>query len=162
MNLFIIECLIMYDKTQKGWLLYSIFSVILVFMFFAYLNQSGSNPIPLWPFIFLIVLFLIIIGLFYRLRIVINSGVIRVIYGVGLIKFVFKPEIVNSVEVINTPWWYGLGIRFTPKGMLYNIQGSKAIRINYTEGGIAKNVMLGSPEPERLREFILDHFDRSD
>ncbi len=149
----------MYDKTQKGWLLYSIFSVVLVFMFFAYLNQWGTNPIPLWPFIFLIALFLVIISLFYRLRININSGVIRVIYGIGVIKFTFRPEVVKAVEVINTPWWYGLGIRFTPNGMLYNIQGSKAVRINYTEKGKAKTVMLGSPEPESLRDFILDHFE---
>ncbi|MFT6867757.1 MAG: hypothetical protein ACJA08_002601 [Cyclobacteriaceae bacterium] len=42
--------------------------------------------------------------------------------------------------------------------MLYNIQGSKAVEIQYVSEGKSKLVMVGTPEPERLQKFLEDHY----
>ncbi|WP_159038497.1 hypothetical protein [Brumimicrobium mesophilum] len=53
---------------------------------------------------------------------------------------------------------YGLGIRFTAQGMLYNIQGLKAVKIKYISNGKSKSVMIGTAEPEILKEALEKHF----
>lgn len=79
-------------------------------------------------------------------------------YGIGLIRIRFKIDKLEATQIIKTPWYYGLGIRVTPKGMLYNIQGSKAVEIKYLGNGKSKSVMIGTAEPELLVKALEDNF----
>ena len=128
--------------------------LILGFIFLAYLNQWGNNPLPTVPFLILMGLFLFIIPLFYKLTIKIEGTTLRLIYGIGIIRINFRIDELLDVETIRTPWYYGWGIRVTPKGMLYNIQGSKALRVKYRKNGKNKKVMIGTPEPELLKAYL--------
>ena len=83
---------------------------------------------------------------------------VRLKYGIGLISLKFKMDEVESLESIKTPWYYGLGIRITPKGILYNIQGLKAVRIHYLKDGKSKKVMIGTDEPEELMKALNSAF----
>jgi hypothetical protein len=147
-----------YKKSQLGWLLIAFVSATLLFLFLAYLGQWGDNPIPLVPFLLLAALFVVIYLLFYKLTIEIRGSELRIIYGIGIIKIVLKIDELISVEEIITPWWYGLGIRITPKGMLYNIQGLKAVRLEYVSKGNVKSVMVGTAEPEKLARVLKESF----
>ena len=129
-----------------------------LFLFLAYINQWGNNPLPLVPFLILTGIFILINSLFYKLTIELDGSILKIIYGIGLIKINFRIDEIVESRVIKTPWYYGLGIRITPKGMLYNIQGSKAIRIKYISNGKSISVMVGSPEPERLKQVLDDTF----
>lgn len=147
-----------YKKTQIGWLIIGIFLPILFIFYLAYENQWGSNPIPLDSFKAIVLIFVIIVALFYKLTIEIDGQVLKLSYGIGLIRIKFKIDQLEEVQVIKTPWYSGLGIRFTSKGMLYNIHGLKAVRIIYISNGKSKSVMVGTAEPERLKEALEGSF----
>jgi hypothetical protein len=98
---------------------------------------------------------MIFVGLlFYKLRIKIDGGGIHLIYGTGLIRKTIRPDRIDQLTVLKTPWYCGLGIRITPKGILYNIHSLRAVKIDYVKRGRQKTVMIGTPEPEDLREFL--------
>jgi hypothetical protein len=144
-----------YEKSQTGWVLVILFSLIILNLTIAYLKQSGSNPLPLNAFVALLVLFLTAILIFYRLKIRVDNNGLHVIYGIGLVHVKINPEKVFDVRIVKSPWYYGLGIRFTPKGMLYNVQGLTAVRLSYLQGK-NKTVTIGSNDPERLKK-VLEH-----
>ena len=147
-----------YKKSQVGWVAMGIFAPVILFLYLAYANQWGNNPLPFVPFLLLSGLFIIICSLFYKLTIELDESTLKLIYGVGLIRIKFKIDKIEHIEIIKTPWYYGLGIRITPKGMLYNIQGSRAVEIKYVSNGKSKSVMIGTLEPERLKQALEDNF----
>ncbi len=149
-----------YRKTQIGWVAIGLFVPVILFLLLAYANQWGDNPLPLIPFIILVGLFVVISSLFYKLTVELEESVLRLIYGIGLIRITFKIDRILAVKTIKTPWYWGLGIRITPKGMLYNIQGSKAVKIAYIRNGKNKSVMVGTPEPVRLKQILEENFKR--
>lgn len=122
-------------------------------MTISYALQLGNNPLDLQGYILLGTLFVVISLMFFRLKIVVDDECIHVIYGIGLIHIRIRPEKIKKVEIIKTSWYNGLGIRFTNKGMLYNIQGSSAVRIYYFEGE-EKIVSIGSADAMGLKDFI--------
>ena len=92
--------------------------------------------------------------LVYKLTIRIVGRTIEVVYGIGIIKINIKIDTLHRVEVVRTPFYLGWGIRLTPKGWLYNINGFKAVRIVYERKGKNKTVMLGTLEPEYLKVYL--------
>ncbi|MBT8263060.1 MAG: hypothetical protein KJO05_09580 [Bacteroidia bacterium] len=145
-----------YKKSQTGWIVIGIMVPILVLLYLSYVHQWGDNPLPLLPFAIIAIVLIIAAALFYQLTVEVDRTTVKVIYGIGLIRIKFKIDELLSTHVIRTPWYYGYGIRITPKGMLYNIQGSKAVEIKFISKGKHKSVMIGSPEPEKLQRAI-DH-----
>lgn len=147
-----------YKKSQIGWLATGLFAAAILFLSLAYVNQWGAKPLTFIPFIVIVVLFIAISALFYKLTVEIDGSTLRLIYGIGLIRISFRIDELEQVEIIKTPWYYGLGIRITPKGMLYNIQGSKALIVRYLSKGKRKSVMVGTPEPEKLKKALEDNW----
>jgi len=141
-----------------GWVAIGIFTSVILFLYLAFSNQWGNNPIPFIPFVAITGLFIVISSLFYKLTIELDESVLRLSYGIGLIRIRFKIDKLIETQIIKTPWYYGLGIRVTPKGMLYNIQGSKAVMIKYLKNGKSKSVMVGTPEPEQLIQALEYNF----
>ncbi|WP_143155886.1 hypothetical protein [Cyclobacterium lianum] len=145
-----------YRKSQTGWVVITIFGSVSIFLFLAFVNQWGSKPLPLTPFLVLELFFVGLGFLFYKLTVELGESTLRLTYGIGLIRITFEMDQLLETEIISTPWYYGLGIRITPKGMLYNIQGSKAIKIDYMRKDKKKSVMVGTPEPGRLKKALED------
>lgn len=142
-----------YQSTQIGWLMIIVFSLVLAHITLSYFTGFGDNPLPFSVYSILLIVFIAVLLVFYRLKIVVNESIINVIYGIGLVHFKIKPEIIHSVKVVKVPWMYGLGIRYTSKGMLYNIQGRNAVEISYWDGK-EKTVLIGSKDPVELKGFI--------
>lgn len=143
-----------YCKSQLGWFIIVIFIPIIGFNFLAYINQWGSNPLPLNVFLIMTAAFILIASLFYKLTVTFDGSMLKLSYGIGLIRIKFHFDKVEAVNIIETPWYWGFGIRITPKGMLYNIHGSKAVEIVYVKNGKQKSVMVGTPEPEQLKRAL--------
>jgi hypothetical protein len=55
------------------------------------------------------------------------------------------------VAAVTNPWYYGWGIRWTPKGPLYNVSGFEAVEIRMLSG---KSFRIGTDEPDLLRQAI--------
>lgn len=143
-----------YRKTQIGGWLIVFFTIPILWLVFAYFQHWGSRPLTELSLAFAIILLTLIVLLFYRLTVEVKNNRIRLTYGIGLIKITLKIDELISTRVLKTPWYYGLGIRITPKGMLYNIQGSRAVLVEYMHKGELKTVMVGSAEPEKLKEIL--------
>lgn len=142
-----------YEKIQIGWLMIIILSLLIINLTISYLMKIGDNPLPFTAFIPIIAIFILVLLVFYSLKIRVDNSGIHIIYGIGLVHIKINPEKINQVRIVKTPWYYGWGIRFTGKGMLYNIQGQDAIEISYSKGK-NKTVLIGSNDAIALKDFI--------
>lgn len=148
-----------YEETQYGWFVIIVFLLILGFLFLAYMNQWGTNPIPKLPLLIMVVVFAAPLLLFYKLTIRIEARTISILYGMGLVRKRLKPERLINVESLKIPWYSGMGIRITAHGWLYSIQGFRVVKINYQEKGKNKTILIGTPDPEELKKALEHHFD---
>jgi hypothetical protein len=143
-----------YEKVQIGWFMILLFSIIIISLTICYLMKIGDSPLPLKVYLTLIISLVLVLLTFYRLKIRVDDSGINIIYGIGLVNVMIKPEKINLVSVIKTSWFSGFGIRITENGMLYNIQGQNAIEISYELKGKNKTVQIGSNDILALKEFI--------
>lgn len=143
-----------YKQSQFGWVIILLFILLVVFLCLAYALQWGNNPLTFTPFLVLSS-FLVVLGfMLYKLTVEVKGSTLRLAYGIGLINFKFEIDQLEETEIIRVPWYYGIGIRITPNGMLYSIHGWDAVRISYKSKGKKKTVMVGSTEPEKLKRVL--------
>lgn len=147
-----------YRQSQIGWIMLALMVPVMVFLVLACWFQWGSRPLPVAACLPLIGLIGLIGLLFYRLEVSVDGQGICLRYGIGWIRIHLPIDQLMDVKVIRTPWYYGLGIRVTPKGMLYNIHGTQAVSVRYRVKGKEKHVMIGTPEPQRLKQVLEGQF----
>ncbi|CAG5082596.1 hypothetical protein [Parvicella tangerina] len=145
---------ITYKKSQTGWILLGILPIVMLYIFLSYYYQWGDQPLSYEYMLIFIGVFGFILLIFYNLTIYIQGKTIHVKFGIGLIHIKIPIEKLHEAKMVKTPWWYGWGIRVTPQGMLYNVYGRDAVKVNYTGKGKTKTVLLGSAEPEELLKHI--------
>lgn len=143
-----------YSKTQLGWFFLSLMiigAIATCGLLFLDLGEIYISKTALWAI-------LISCGvaalLFYQLRVSVSEKTLLLVYGIGIIRIKINIEKLQKVEIIRNPWYYGLLIRITTEGMLYNIQGLKAVKITHVKNGTAKTFMVGTAEPEKLKKAI--------
>lgn len=56
-----------------------------------------------------------------------------------------RGRIISAVPY-RIPWWYGWGIRRTPKGWIWNVWGRDAVLVTLTGGGF----LIGTDDPDGL------------
>ena len=91
------------------------------------------------------------LALFGRLTVSVDQQTIRLAFGIGLIARQIAVSEVASCEPVRTRWWYGWGIRMTPRGWLWNVSGSQAVEIAYRHGG---HFLIGTNDPTGLCRAI--------
>jgi len=121
----------------------------------SYLYQWGNSPIPLTATIIIEVFFIGIILLMYQLKITIDDSKISILLGIGLIKksILLKNVDVNSMKKVSIPWYYGIGIRLTQYGMLYNVQPGPALLIHSKNN--RRSILVGTKDANKLMNIIL-------
>ncbi|NER14712.1 hypothetical protein GWK08_14745 [Leptobacterium flavescens] len=151
-----------YKQTQSGWWLVLIVVFIIIMVSLSYVMQWGSNPIPFWPAMGINLLFVGIIFLFHSLTIEIDKGRLSAYFGFGLIKRSIALEDIDtsSIEKIKPPFIYGIGLRITPMGVLYNIKRGDAIRL--TSKDRKKTFFVGTDDFEGLRSVLISIEKRKD
>jgi hypothetical protein len=95
--------------------------------------------------------FLLLTFLFYRLRVEVSGGELRICFGVGLIGRTFDVHEIVSARPVRNKWWYGWGIRLTPHGWLFNVSGFDAVEIELRSG---RHYRIGTDEPEVLSNVL--------
>jgi len=147
-----------YSKKQTGVLFLLIMFIIMAATYLVFFFK-GNEFLSFQLTMTIIIACIIASLLFFRLKVTVSEKSLKLVYGIGLIRIIKTPDKLLKVEVIKKPWYYGILIRVTPEGMLYNIQGNKTVKITFTEDGTEKSVMIGSPEPEKLKKAIEDSFE---
>ncbi len=142
-----------YQHTQIGYLL--IIALAVVPLFFVYrMTVHGFNWID-FSAIVLIGFFLV---LFTTLTVVIEEDVLRIRFGIGLLRKNFSLKDVETCHVVKNPWYYGWGIHLTPHGWLYNVSGSYAVEIKMKTG---KKYRIGTDVPNDLETAIRQSMERA-
>jgi hypothetical protein len=108
----------------------------------------GGRAAPL-----LVVLAILVVSavLFAALTVEIQGRDLTVRFGPGLIRKRVPLATIRSCAVVRNPWWYGWGIRRTPRGWLYNVSGFAAVELTLQDG---RRLRIGTDEPERLCQAI--------
>ena len=141
-----------YKEFQMSWLMLGIGVPMHLFLVFGYFNQIGSQPLTPYPFIFMNLTFILIYSSFFGMTTRINHEMLTVSFGVGIIRRRIKLSRIKTLSTANTPWYYGVGIRFIPGGMLYSIQGTKGVELKFNDSD--KFIRVGSNDPRQLIEAI--------
>lgn len=89
--------------------------------------------------------------LFGSLTVEVAGGELRLRYGLGLIRKRWPLSEIERVQAVRLPWYYGWGIRFTPRGWLYRVSGLGAVEVGLRGG---KTFFVGSDEPEALARAL--------
>ena len=99
-----------------------------------------------------LVLFTLLLGLcFHSLHVATDSESITLTFGIGLIrKSIPRQDIVDASAVRNR-WWYGWGIRLTPHGWMWNIDGLDAVELQLANG---RKFRIGTDRPQMLLAAI--------
>lgn len=104
----------------------------------------------------MIVLYLAIYSLFSQLRTEVTSTTVTATFGFGWPKRTIPLKDIESHEQVRNRWWYGLGIRAIPGGMLYAVWGLDAVEIHYRDKKKNRDRMfrIGTDDAEGLAEAI--------
>jgi hypothetical protein len=111
------------------------------------LAVSIAQPIPM----VMAGLLTLLVFSFSSLTVSIQDGALEVLFGPGWIHRRIPLQRVRDVEVVQSPWYYGWGIRLTPRGWLWNLWGFGGVELTFDDG---HHFRIGSDQPEALAEAI--------
>lgn len=135
-----------YKHTQVGYIHVIAWSAII--LFFACINVfTGFEPYTL----IILILFPVLLALFSTLTVRVGGGAITVQFGVGIIRKRVQLSDVETYAKVRNPWYYGLGIRYTPRGWLYNIFGLSAIELLMKNG---RTCRIGTDDPDGFAQAL--------
>jgi hypothetical protein len=98
-----------------------------------------------------IVVFTPLMYTFSALTVEIAYGVLTVQFRAGLLQRTIALAAIREVEQVEVPWYYGWGLRWTPRGWLYNVKGRDAVALGLANG---RTVLIGTDEPAELVRVI--------
>jgi hypothetical protein len=141
---------VLYTHRQSGapliWLMIPSFLVTAWLL----LTLTG-DPVARAVLWMMVPLLLFLLVTFWSLTITVTERELRWKLGVGIVrKRVPLSEIEHVEPIRNSPIW-GWGIRWTPKGWLYNVHGLDSVLIRLRSG---KQFMLGTDQPRELAARI--------
>ena len=145
-----------YQETQNALWITIPMLVIIIFLILSYLFQWGDSPIPLSATITTSLIIVGIILLFFKLTLTIDDVNIKVSFGIGLIKksIALKDINLQTTEELKTPWNFGIGMRVTKYGLLYNTKPGVAIRLNYKNS--EKAFLVGTDNFDKIKKILLE------
>jgi hypothetical protein len=140
------EIMAEYKHTQFGYFLFFTYCGVFVVMAYLYLVRD-------YPPVYLtgMILILIVTGLLAALTVRVNGREIKIKFGVGVIRKGFRLDEIATFRVVKNPWYYGWGIRYTPRGWLFGVSGFSAIELEMKDGRFYR---IGTDEPNILANAL--------
>lgn len=140
-----------YKHTQIGHLLLISYSVVALFL--GYINiLAGFHPVTVVG----LLIVLVPLGIFSRLTVTIDDQTIAVQFGLKFVRKHFPLSEIEAYEVVKNPWYYGWGVRLTPRGWLFNVSGLSAIELRMNNG---KRYRIGTDDPDNLARALGEALD---
>jgi hypothetical protein len=110
-----------------------------------------------WIAFIVLIILVICFFLFSALTISINNDILKISFGIGLIRKEFLLKDIESCRIVKNPWYYGWGIRLTPYGWLYNVSGFYAVEIKLKTG---ERYRIGTDAPYELEKVIQESIEK--
>jgi hypothetical protein len=144
--------LILYRRRQIGWKLIAgtVLGFALAIGVTVTLSPATRAAVP-WLLYALYGLLALGLALFSTLTVEVDADEIRVRFGIGFYRRTVPLGNVLRSDVVRTKLWWGVGLRWTPAGWLYNIGGREAVRLELVQ---ERPVMIGSDDAPRLKSVI--------
>lgn len=142
-----------YKEFQFGWLIFVIIIPIQLLIAYLFINDLGDRPFTIVGFAIINSILIVTYLCFFGLTIIVNVEKISIVYGIGFPRRTIAINQIRSVTYVKTPWYYGWGIRFMPKGMLYNISGTEGVELKFK--GTDQVIQIGSKHPQQLKQEII-------
>lgn len=131
-----------YQHTQIGYVLITAYCAVILALGVLTRNNHLHRIA-----IFGLVLMVVVLALFATLTVTIGDQKLQLRFGVGLIRKRFAVDEIMTCRVVKNPWYYGWGIRYTPRGWLYGVSGLQAVELVMRSG---RRIRIGSDEPDVL------------
>lgn len=143
--------------TSKRFTQFGIFSVavmlpIIIFLIIMLIVTGFNDPVPAIILIFVIITIIICLLIFYKLTIDIDDEYVAFRLGIGLVKKKYALKDIAECRPVKNNLLYGIGIRLTPGGWLYNVSGLYAIELTFKNK--KSKVRIGTDKPEELSQTI--------
>ncbi|MDR6300908.1 hypothetical protein [Mesonia maritima] len=105
-------------------------------------------------FLGLSLLFAVIAIIFSKLSLTLTTKELFVSFGLNVFKRTIPVKEIDfsSVKIEDAPLLYGIGLRITPKGRLYNLRPGKAIWLKSNQN---KTIFVVTDKAEKWKEEIL-------
>jgi len=88
---------------------------------------------------------------FASLTIQIDQDNLTLTFALGFPRKSIPLQDIEAAQAVRNPWYYGWGMRLTPRGWLYNVSGLDAVEVTLKSG---KRIRLGTDQPHMLLEAI--------
>ena len=135
-----------YRHVQIGYLLIISFGILIIFSAVLVVATSFTPG-----FLFAMIAFAIALTMFCNMTVLVDNRFIVVAFYLGLPRRSISLADVASCRVVRCPWYYGWGIRYTPRGWIFRISGLAAVEIELAKG---KRFQIGTDEPDVLAGAI--------
>lgn len=137
---------VIYAHRQVGWLTAGLVSVVLAFVVWQFLSAGLTVPALLC-----LSLLVVFVGLFGSLGVTVDASALRLRFGVGMIRRSVPIRTIRGFRIVQTRWFYGWGIRFTPRGWLWNVAGLEAVELDLENGS---HFTVGTDDPDGLARAL--------
>jgi len=135
-----------FKHTQIGYFLLIAYSaVILIFCYL--IVVTDFHPITLAG----LIIMLTALGLFVTLTVRISQQKLSINFGLGILRKSFLLKDVQAYQVVKNPWYYGWGIRYTPRGWNFSVSGLSAIELKMKSGKIYR---IGTDDPQSFAQAL--------
>ena len=111
-----------------------------------------------WPTLAVLMVLGISLALFPSLTAAVEDDVLKLWFGPGVIRRTFLLRDIDFVQVVRNRWYWGWGIRWSPRGWLYNVSGLDAVELLMRNG---KRYRIGTDEPQALAQAIQEGIERT-
>jgi len=136
-----------YEHTQRGTLIIGAVSAAIV-LILAISLFAGF----VWVSGMVVAILVFVLAICSTLTVSVGGESLRIRFGpVGLIQKNWPLSDIVSARVVTNSWYYGWGIRWTPRGPLYNVSGFQAVEVLLVSG---KTFRIGTDEPDALKAAI--------
>ena len=142
-----------YEHTQPGTLLRYVFSAAILILGGGFLavGTATEDQSALSVSALSVMILLIVLVLFHSLTVKVTQEHVRLSFGIGLIKKRFAVADIQRCNVVQNRWFYGWGIRLTPRGWLYNASGWDAVELEFQNG---RKTRVGTDDAHGLQAAI--------
>ena len=135
-----------YRHTQIGWtLIVIVVAVGLLELTIVALSTVSTLALTLAGA--LAAVFAVLLVMFASLTVAVDSGVLQLWFGTGLLRREVALGDVVAARVVRVSWYTGWGVRAVSRGWLYRIGGRDAVELELENGRV---VRVGSDEPKEL------------
>jgi hypothetical protein len=88
---------------------------------------------------------------FNGLAVRVTAEEVHVAFGPGVLRRRIPVSQIRGAEPVRNRWWYGWGVRYTPRGWLWNVGGLDAVELDLASG---RRFRIGTDEPQALAGAI--------